>query len=351
MKKAFRSGSILIVLLVAALVASPAYAGEQGLEKAKQAQGKHTDALLAMEGVVGTAVGYNPAGEPAVKIFTRAQGVAGLPKELDGVPTEVVVTGEFVALKNHTVDPKARSPRPVPIGVSTGNWELFSINGVLYCTVGTIGSRLKKGDDVYALSNNHVYAHENAAPLGSLLLQPGRVDAGSGCPDNSGTDGIGTLSDFEPLKFNPGACDASLGAADPDCNVIDAAVGLSSTDNLGKATPSNGYGTPKSETASALIGQKVQKYGRTTSLTKAQVVGLNATVNVGYSSGTAKFVGQIVALGTKPFLKSGDSGSLMVTDPGRNPVGLLFASSVIGYAIANPINPVLSRFGATVDGE
>ncbi|MBO1224557.1 MAG: hypothetical protein JYX80_09000 [Candidatus Scalindua sediminis] len=76
-------------------------------------------------------------------------------------------------------------------------------------------------------------------------------------------------------------------------------------------------------------------------------------VNVRYSSGTAGFVGQIVVESIKgPFLKPGDSGSLMVTDPGKNPVGLLFAGNRSGkIGFANPIDAVLARFGVTIDGD
>ena len=75
-------------------------------------------------------------------------------------------------------------------------------------------------------------------------------------------------------------------------------------------------------------------------------------MNVGYSSGTARFVDQIVVEGNKGgFLKAGDSGSLLVTNPGRNPVGLLFAAGRGGkIAIANPIDYVLSAFGVAIDG-
>jgi hypothetical protein len=96
----------------------------------------------------------------------------------------------------------------------------------------------------------------------------------------------------------------------------------------------------------------VQKYGRTSGLTKGQVTGINATILVGYSSGTARFVDQIVVGSNKPFIKAGDSGSLLVTDPSRNPVGLLYAGSSSGTtAIANPINDVLIAFGVTIDGQ
>ena len=91
-------------------------------------------------------------------------------------------------------------------------------------------------------------------------------------------------------------------------------------------------------------------------MTKGKVYALNATVNVGYDSGVALFVNQIIITpGT--FSAGGDSGSLIVVDGKARyksqkgqPVGLLFAGSS-SYTIANPINEVLARFGVTVDGQ
>lgn len=134
-------------------------------------------------------------------------------------------------------------------------------------------------------------------------------------------------------------------------NVIDAAIALSSSVSLGKATPPGGYGTPMSTTATAPIGMPVMKYGRTTGLTHGQVYAIDATVNVRYSAGVARFVHQIVITpGT--FSAGGDSGSLIVVDgtvDTRKPVGLLFAGSS-SYTIANPIDDVLMNFGVTIDG-
>jgi hypothetical protein len=97
----------------------------------------------------------------------------------------------------------------------------------------------------------------------------------------------------------------------------------------------------------------VQKYGRTTKLTKGVITGINATITVSYgASGNAVFVNQIVVRSNKPFLKSGDSGSLLVTDDlDCNPVGLMFAGGSSGYGIANPIGAVLSGLGITIDGK
>lgn len=306
------------------------------IQAAVTVQGRHTHALMGIPGVVGTATGLTEAGKPAIVVFTKDMVRAGVvPEHLEGIPVVVKITGEIFAMKVPSatavkVKPTAWFPRPVPIGVSTGNEG--------ECSAGTIGARVKDATSVYALSNNHVYALENNASIDSRILQPGLYD--TNCvldPRNV----IGTLADFEPIVFSTSAN-----------NTIDAAIALSSAILLGKATPSNGYGTPKSTTVSPSIYQSVQKYGRTTALTKGTVVGINATVDVGYSSGTARFVNQIVVYSSKPFIKPGDSGSLLVTYTSRNPVGLLFAGNVSGsYAIANPIDDVLKSFGVTIDGE
>jgi hypothetical protein len=306
-----------------------------GLVKALAAQARHTDKLLQVQGVVGTAVGLGANGEAQVQLLTKAAGVRGLPARLDGVPVSVVVTGEiraFPAVANapaaaSAVNRKGRFTRPVPIGVSTGNQR--------ECSAGTIGARVKSGSTTYALSNNHVYALENSAPLGSNVLQPGRYDLNCASGSNAL---LGKLSKFVKITFSTSAN-----------NKVDAAIAAATTGNLARSTPSDGYGTPRAATIAAALNQVVMKYGRTTGATTGNVVGLNATVNVGYSHGTARFVGQIIIRGKGKFSASGDSGSLIV-NANRRPVGLLFAGSSNGYTIANKIGDVLAALGVSIDG-
>jgi hypothetical protein len=89
----------------------------------------------------------------------------------------------------------------------------------------------------------------------------------------------------------------------------------------------------------------VKKTGRTSRLTTGNILAINVTIRVGYSNGTATFVQQIQTSGQ--FIKSGDSGSLMVTQSGNDPVGLCFAGSSQA-SFSNPIGAVLQRFAATV---
>jgi len=345
MSRRFFFRILLVVVAVFAVLVLSRILSAQGnsgnaFGRVKEVQEKHTARLMAIKGVVGTAVGVDTEDNPNIKVFVEEPGIAGIPKKLDEVAVDVVVTGKIYPIPTYDgktgggtkIDPTARFERPVPIGVSTGNEGEPS--------AGTIGCRVKdKSGKVYALSNNHVYALENTAPIGSNVLQPGVYDGGV-APD----DVIGTLSAFVPVKF------------DGSDNTVDAAIAIIIKDGkiprVGNATPSNGYGTPKSDTVLASVGMPVQKYGRTTSLTKGTITGINATVDVNYHFGRARCVNQIIVESQTPFVKPGDSGSLMVTDPGRDPVGLIYAANSNGkFVAACRIELVLDAFGVTIDGE
>jgi hypothetical protein len=321
-----------------------ARSGSQGpdLSAAIAAQQRYTDRLLANAGVVGTAVGLTADARPAVKIFTASRAVGGLPSSLDGIPVVVEVTGEITAIgptaapdawpgpSSPNVDPTAFFTRPVPIGVSTGNKnDLVYLHA--FCTAGTIGARLTDGTTHYALSNNHVYAVENLGQIGDPIIQPGQLDLDCQATD---ADDIGTLAAYVPLQFGGKSSDTA-----------DAAIALVTTSTVGTATPSDGYGTPSSTTASATINLLVQKYGRTTGFTKGTITAINATIKVKYSRhGIAIFKDQI-EIGSESFSGTGDSGSLIVTQSGNNPVGLLFAGSST-TTFANPIDVVLRQLGS-----
>jgi len=334
----------LKVLLVAAVILAVfcGMSSAQGnrdaaFEHVRQVHARNTNRLLAIKGIQGSAVSMDLMDKPVVMVFAAGHGIAGIPDEIDDVPVQVVVTGKFYAMvkpKNPgggktKSDPTDRFARPVPIGVSTGNANS--------CSAGTIGCRVTDGDgNAYALSNNHVFALENTAQLGDEIIQPGLID--TGCtydPLNS----LGSLSAYVPIVF---------GAE----NTVDAAIASVPGGNLGNSTPSDGYGTPKSTSVAAEVNQSVQKYGRTSSLTKGTVTGIDANVMVGYDGGDALFVGQIIVESRKPFILPGDSGSLLVTKSRKEPVGLLFAGNSTGQmAVANPIDDVLAAFGVTIDGK
>ncbi len=345
-KRRLPSRLALLAALVADLFTHGVPALDRGpsqlsLEAALAAQAQVTAEWIDRPGVVGTAVGRGTGGQAVVKVYVTALGAAALPRTVAGVPVAVEVTGPFVSYSDpppgaavlegeERVDPKAGFPRPVPIGVSTGHPAV---------TAGTIGARVTDGSRVFALSNNHVFANRNQGRAGDNFLQPGVADGGRN-PD----DALGTLFDFEPLQF--------CGGITCPMNKMDAALALTTVEDLGVETPEDGYGRPRSETMEATLGMRVQKYGRTTGHTVGRVTGINAVVDVNYRTGNARFQGQVIISGDG-FSTGGDSGSLIVTKgllgADRRPAGLLFAGSATS-TIANPIDLVLERFSVRVDG-
>jgi hypothetical protein len=150
---------------------------------------------------------------------------------------------------------------------------------------------------------------------------------------------IGTLADWAPITMTTNAS-----------NTVDAAIAAVTPEQVGTAVPGycGGY-TPSTTTVAASLGLAVRKCGRTTNLTKGKVSGVNATVLISYDSGQARFVQQVVIKGSKGrFSAGGDSGSLIVTENGSNPVALLFAGGQT-TTIGNPIGLVLDALGVEID--
>ena len=308
----------------------------QRLATAIAAQTRHTDELLRVPGVLGTAVGLLPNGAPVIRVFLASKDVGGLPSSLEGVPVTTAVTGMFMARSV----PTSRA-RPAPLGFSVGHFAI---------TAGSIGARVTDGTNVFVLSNNHVLANSNGASIGDAIYQPGPYDGGTAA------DQIATLFKFKPIDFSGGA------------NTIDAAIALSDASSLGNATPTDdGYGQPSTQlyddanadgsfdNVSDLLGAAVQKYGRTTKLTRGRITGINGTVTVCYEVlyifciKSATFTNQLI-IDAAGFSGGGDSGSLIVSDDGTNrPVALLFAGSS-SQTIANRIDLVLQYFGVSIDG-
>lgn len=304
------------------------------LAEAIRAQERHTPALLANPGVVGTGVRLTDTGRPAVAVFLTRPDVTGVPDQLDRVPVVRVVTGLILAQS----DPTSRA-RPAPLGYSVGHVDI---------TAGSIGARVRNAAGaVFLLSNNHVLANSNAGSIGDDILQPGPYDGGTDPADR-----IGTLAAFQPIDF-------SLSGH----NYIDAALASVSAADLGFATPDDGYGAPGATpyvldsdgdgvVDGRVLGLGVQKFGRTTLLTKGQVEDVNVSVEVCYAVffnicvQSAYFYDQL-AFG--PMSGGGDSGSLIVTDDAnRSPVALLFAGSST-ETIGNRIDRVLDHFGVVID--
>lgn len=354
-----------------------------------QAQQLFQESLLAKPNVVGVAVGLkNQVGEPSVVVLVEQKlplaalsADAMVPKEIDGVRTDVVEVGYLRAYAS----PRDRFRPEIPCGVSIGHYKITA------GTLGAIVTDTQTGERLI-LSNNHVLANSNNALVGDAILQPGPADGGQ----NPG-DLVARLERFIPLRYTddpdtpppptpppptppPGGggtgCDiltlvvsivnglaALLGSGQrvapvaaplpptPQTAGISAQIPVNEVDcALAKPLdPSKFTGDilgigQVSGTKAAALGMKVRKSGRTTGYTEGTVTLLNATVNVAYGSRTARFTGQVI---TTPISQGGDSGSLIVDGTENKAVGLLYAGSNLS-TIFNPIDKVLAALKVTI---
>ncbi len=319
---------------------------------------RNRDQLLARANVVATGVGYKiTAGQKTTNlciVCSVTQKVAELqltsqdmvPKTLEGTPTDVVQTGIIRALQSPT-----DRIRPAPGGVSIGHKDI---------TAGTLGCLVKKNDQIFILSNNHVLANSNQAEIGDPILQPGPYDGGS-YPD----DHIANLEDFVPINIIglPSECPFATGVAgflngiaklfgssvkmqaiDQQAieNLVDAAIArpLNPEDVSDEILE---IGTIQGS-AEAELGMAIKKSGRTTGLTTGVVEQVDVSANVQYGEGKiALFTDQLMA---GAMSQGGDSGSAVLDDANRL-VGLLFAGSDTTTVI-NRIENVFSLLGVSV---
>jgi hypothetical protein len=375
----FAAGAILVAL---ALFAQPTFAerpAEAGvpahlreafakrfenterIQKAIDAQTRHSNALITSPGVIATAVGWSEDNVPVVKLYIETSASsAGLPESLDGIPVVIERTGKVYALNvgceqtgtcetDYTAQATAGSEpdsqqqwheRPVPAGVSISKpWG---------SEAGTLACRVSNGCHVYGLSNAHVLQGTNfAVPIGQNTLQPGKYDGGIE-PD----DAIGQLYAAVPIVMSTNPRKAN--------NRVDAAIFETTVSQVGIATRSDGYGAPRSEVLAPSVGLSVMKYGRSTALTYGYIDSINVMINVAFGESEALFKGQIIIRGNggSSFSGNGDSGSLVVASGGqddRRPVGLIFAGGLddnnAPISVANDISEVLTQLDVVIDGD
>ncbi len=321
-----------------------------------QAQAKHTPSLMGKANVVGVGRGYKVVqgrrtDRMCVVVLVRRkvphlalEAHALVPKDVDGVETDVVEVGELIAQASRT-----ERVRPAPPGVSLGHYQI---------TAGTFGAvvRDKTTGDPLILSNNHVLANSNDAHIGDAILQPGAADGG-----RLDQDTLAHLVRFVPIQFNvaPSSCSIASAVAwlgnslarglgskhrlqayytDPNAvNRVDAAL-AAPVDPQMISSQILEIGAVAG-TRPAELGLSVRKSGRTTGFTSGEINVLDATVTVGYGTARrARFDGQIIS---SPMSSPGDSGSLLVAGDSMQAVGLLFAGSDQA-TIFNPIRDVLT---------
>ncbi|MCC6539233.1 MAG: hypothetical protein IT162_16900 [Bryobacterales bacterium] len=260
---------------------------------------------------------------------------AQLPAAIDGIPTDVIVTGRFHLLT--TADDNKLKRRPIRPGTSVG----FQFPPPKDDTImaGTFGAVVNKGGKQFILSNNHVLAENGVIALGAAIFQPGLLDSGS-----LQTDQVAKLARFIEVK--------GTGLNKVDCAMAEILPGIAvnprhmpSVGKLNSTTP-----------IAAASGMLVMKTGRTTGHTRGKVFDTAADVNVEFNDKHGKkivgtFADQILIVGTPSpggFSAGGDSGSLIVDRTSKRATGLLFAGSDT-HTVANHLADVLAALGVTLE--
>ena len=275
-----------------------------------------------------------------------------LPHEVEGIPTDVIesppafVTPATRARARRPVGARGargaggarRAPddctehrrsrrRPLVAGISTAHHEVTAGTLSCFCRSRRPGD---PSDQVYVLSNNHVFADVNRGQPGDALYQPGPVDGGAAA------DRIADLRRFVPIK---------LGGA--EANRVDGAIGaLVRGVEFENAVCTIGA---TARATRAREGDRVRKHGRTTGLTEGVVTDESYDARVGMDHANpgvfALFENQMRiqrASDSPAFGLGGDSGSLVVAKEGGAAVGLYFAGPGDGsYGVANQFEDVL----------
>lgn len=269
--------------------------------------------LRGTPGITGVGVGA-PHLEVGVRIYVEKMThpvVATLPPHVNGLPVIVVETGLFHA---------RRASRP---GQSVGHYEVGA---------GTLGGVVKDSDgSLLILSNNHVLANEDhrngAAKQGDPILAPGSVDGGTS------SDVVAQLRRWIPLVVSG-----------QGMNSVDCAVAVVSEPTLIESPVTEGQSTGWRGIGDINQHTNVVKTGRTTGLTRGQVLDVDATVyGVGYGDFQADFEHQIM---TTVMSKAGDSGSFLLSEDGSQVLGLLFSGSD-QVTLYNHISRVRDALGVT----
>lgn len=267
-----------------------------------------------------------------------------IPESIDGVPTDVIESAPpFVFAAKKTTrkrsqptsvkstacsENRRKKQRPVIGGISAGHRDI---------TAGTLGCFCRSTnptDDstqLFALSNNHVFANVNQALLGDPLYQPGPADGGGI------SDFFATLQRFVPIRLGgvvANRVDAALGSPLPSIAV---------DSNICRVGSVPG-------TLPAVENMLVAKHGRTTGYTEGSIDDVDYSGFVGMDHDNPNVVAlfenqlRIVSDGSQPFGLGGDSGSVVVHRTDSKVVGLYFAGPPSGmYGLANRIENVLSE--------
>lgn len=236
---------------------------------------------------------------------------------------------------------------PIKLGTSGSN---INDEDAAECAGGTLGSLVVRAGIQYILSDNHILARSDAAALGEGIIQPGLIDTPSPCSASSGSSVVAHLSQFINIEQTNPPADAAI------AQVVTSPASVDSSGTIIELGDSAPNGVPTDEPPASTIlpvsslvpnSTAVAKSGRSTGLTCSTIEAVNIDASVQYQRGlggasfTAIYHNQISVNGGT-FSAAGDSGSLIVSQAGAQPVALLYAGSSTD-TIGAPVATVLAN--------
>ena len=263
------------------------------------------EGYLSCAWITGVGIGhYHP--HHTLRIYTAAENVE-VPRSIAGFPTEPIVCGRVA------VGVGFEPTRPVMGG--------FSVAPVKKRWAGTLGSTVycRTNHAKLFLSNFHVLAGSNNAPLGLPIMSPAPADGG-----RYPRDLFGELNRYAQV-FKP----------EEGTNLVDAAAGFPYdpsllSDEIYRVGRVYYHDEPG-------VGMPVVMSGRD-GYGEATIFDVNASVKVyGYPWGYSIFDEQIVM--APAIVAAGDSGSVIVQKDTKTVVGLAFSGSD-RFSLANKASNV-----------
>lgn len=354
--KAFHDWAISEGLMSEPVTSSGSTADEIALVQPVTDKGKQ---LLRTKQV--HAVGFDDDANRVV-VFTRRaapsakKALAALPDHVDDVAIQYR-QGMTTSIGSEPTAPFGSPPFTIRVNGAHHRYTCgSSISAGNARDAGTMGCLVQNAaGEIFGLSNNHVSGSCSFAGVGLPILAPGVIDVAPNSL-NPFTIGLHHMS----LPLVTGAPDNVDHKANRDAaifRVVDSTV-VSSFQG-------DAYDTP-SDTAPIKAGMVVEKFGRTTGLTKGRVISeIFGAHPIQYNaqqylfSGIVCFEPAFAIVGNATvFSENGDSGSLVTTVDPTTGIRLAVAIVVGGMqdgsapgkrtTIALPIEPVLAGFGVSL---
>ena len=286
--------------------------------------------LFGLENVTGLGFGYKyikniGTKEPCIHVLVEKKVESKyltanniIPKYYMGIKTDVINVGKIKLKKGEAIPEKIR-PLEGGCGISLKDAQG---DGTLGCIVKKVK---EEKVEYFILSNNHVIAGFNRAPIGTPIVQPSEYLGGK-----FEEDIIANLSNFIPVRI--------VTPNKEPVNQVDCAIAKINNTSI---NPSNIIKLQKIKGVDEIsIDDNIKKVGFTSGLTEGTVNTIDATIKVNFNGSPCIFIEQIVG---EIENKSGDSGSIVVNE-NNSVVGLFFGGTNDDkFAFINKIQQVLNK--------